>query len=70
MKHLILFIIINSLSLCYLIIQLVKSKNESYRWNCTWIPNEDIYKQDWLLGDSPFIQSITNDTIRGPIYYS
>jgi len=43
-------------------------KNESFGWNCTWTPNVDYYKEDWLLGNNPAALTLARDSIQGPIY--
>ncbi len=34
-----------------LVLYLCFASREEYGWSCTYTPNKDYYKQDWLMGD-------------------
>ncbi len=37
---------------------------ERFGWNCTYTPNKDYYKEDWILGDNPVGQAMARDAIK------
>ena len=65
-------IIIIMVTLITIITIQINSQNntntENFAWSCTWTPNVDYYKEDWLLGDNPVVNSIVRGSIQGPIY--
>ena len=38
---------------------------EKFAWNCTWTPNVNYYKENWLLGD---LSRIADGNIKQPYY--
>jgi hypothetical protein len=53
--------ILNITLLLLIIVLYQKSKTEEYAWSCTYKPNVDYYKQDWLLPQG------AEDIVRGSI---
>ena len=41
------------------------SNKENFAWNCTWTPNINYYKEDWLLGD---LSRIADGNIKQPYF--
>ena len=41
-----------------------KNLKESFAWECTWKPNKDYYKEDWLLGEEPVANALARDSIK------
>lgn len=39
------------LLLILIITLLLSFKKEKFGWSCTFIPNEDYYKEEWILGE-------------------
>lgn len=37
---------------------------ENYSWSCTFTPNKDYYKQDWILGDNHMSDRIASLAIK------
>lgn len=37
---------------------------ENYSWSCTFTPNKDYYKENWILGDNDFSDRISALAIK------
>ena len=57
-----LFIIV--LIIIAISLSLYSHKTEPFGWNCTFTPNKDYYKQDWILGDNPLARALARDSIK------
>jgi hypothetical protein len=47
-----------------IIILLLLNNKENYAWSCTFTPNKDYYKEDWILGNNPGALALARDNIK------
>ncbi len=40
------------------------SFQENFGWSCSFTPNIDYYKEDWLLGGNEMAQAAARDSIK------
>jgi len=60
-----IFILLLLISLLLLIIlSSNKTSLEYYGWSCTYTPNKDYYKEDWILGNNPTGLALARDSIK------
>jgi hypothetical protein len=50
----------------FIIIYILNKRREGYGWSCSFTPNYDYYKEDWLLGSNEMAQALARDAIRSP----
>jgi hypothetical protein len=50
----------------FLILYLLKNR-ENFGWSCSFTPNIDYYKEDWLLGGNEMAQAVARDSIKSSV---
>lgn len=52
-----------------LVICLLVKNKEKFGWSCTFRPNVDYYKEDWLLGGNPAAESLARGGIKSAVNF-
>jgi len=47
----------------------VGKARENFAWSCTFTPNVDYYKGDWLLGGNAAGEAMARDAIKSPLNF-
>ena len=47
----------------FIIIYILKNR-ENFGWSCSFTPNIDYYKEDWLLKGNEMAQALARDSIK------
>jgi hypothetical protein len=50
----------------FFVLYILKTEKEGYGWSCSFTPNVDYYKEDWLLGGNSMAQAAARDSIMSP----
>jgi len=46
------------------VLYILKKEKEGYGWSCSFTPNVDYYKEDWLLKGNEMAQALARDSIK------
>ncbi len=60
-KYYYIICIVLFLIIVYIVINYIP---ENYAWSCTFIPNKNYYKEDWILGDNQMSDRIAALAIK------
>ena len=53
-----------------LVVLIIAGKSrENFGWSCTFTPNVDYYKADWLLGGNSAGEAMARDAIKSPLNF-
>ena len=63
-ENLVLFLFVIILILLVILNIFSNNSLENYSWSCTFTPNKDYYKQDWILGDNHMSDRIASLAIK------
>jgi hypothetical protein len=65
------FVKMNLLVVCGILLAVywLTKDEEKFGWNCTFSPNVDYYKEDWLLGGNPAAESLARGGIKSALNF-